>query len=66
MLSFKDTMQKEYEVENPTLTDNFSVIKNAETNSNALSSRCYLYKNANNHWMCNRIRSELSFQLRNT
>ena len=42
MLSFKDTMQKEYEVENPTLTDNFSVIKNAETNSNALSSRCYL------------------------
>ena len=42
MLSFKDTMQKEYEVENPTLTDNFSVIKYAETNANALSSRCYL------------------------
>ena len=66
MLSLKDTMQKEYEVENTTLTDNFSVIKNAETNWNAFPSRCYLYKNANHHWMRSRIRFELSFQLSNT
>ena len=35
---------KEYGVDNPTLTDNFSLdsSKKAEINSNALSTRCYL------------------------
>ena len=35
---------KEYEVDDPTLTDNFSLdsSKKGEINSNALSTRCYL------------------------
>ena len=40
MLSFKDTMSEEHEVENLTLTDSFSILKNAEINSHALSARC--------------------------
>ena len=44
-------------------SNEFELVR-AEINSNALSTRCYLYKNSNYHWICNLTWFALSFSFK--